>query len=79
MNKYDAAEMIKKELGDDVEENHVHQFILVMQLRWIYFDYQMVSDHLKKNHLRNHLHLKILMNNSITFVQMLAPYEASIS
>ena len=33
MNKYDAAEMIKKELGDDVEENHVHQFILVMQLR----------------------------------------------
>ena len=46
MNKYDAAEMIKKELGDDVEENHVHQFILVMQLRWIYFDYQMVSDHL---------------------------------
>ena len=34
MNKYDAAEMIKKELGDDVEENHVHQFILVMQLRY---------------------------------------------
>ena len=33
MNKYDAAEMIKKELGEDVEENHVHQFILVMQLR----------------------------------------------
>ena len=35
MNKYDAAEMIKKELGDDVEENHVHQFILVMQLRYV--------------------------------------------
>ena len=37
MNKYDAAEMIKKELGDDVEENHVHQFILVMQLRYVMF------------------------------------------
>ena len=36
MNKYDAAEMIKKELGDDVEENHVHQFILVMQLRLVH-------------------------------------------
>ena len=44
MNKYDAAEMIKKELGDDVEENHVHQFILVMQLRYVLFkNYQFIS------------------------------------